>query len=64
MARSIGDASITKPDSTHPGYEERLAAMRAHDNLIEKQPPTAEASSRVSFSSNRSNNLLTMTPPR
>jgi hypothetical protein len=62
MARSIGDASITEPDSTHPGYEERLAAMRAHYDAIEKQPPTAEVSTRVSFSYSRSDNLLTLTP--
>jgi Zn-dependent protease with chaperone function len=62
MARSIGDASITEPDSTHPGYEERLAAMRAHYADIEKQPPSPEASTRVSFSYNRSDNLLTLAP--
>ncbi len=62
MARSIGDASITEPDSTHPGYEERLAAMRAHYDAIEKQPPSPEASTRVSFRYNRSDNLLTLTP--
>jgi hypothetical protein len=62
MARSIGDASITEPDSTHPGYEERLSAIRAHYDAIEKQAPTAEVSSRLSFSYNRNNNLLTMTP--
>ena len=44
--RSVGDGSITEPESTHPGYEERLAAMRAHDDVIEKQPPTTEVSSR------------------
>ncbi|MEB3277067.1 MAG: hypothetical protein VKM92_08890 [Cyanobacteriota bacterium] len=26
MARSTGDGSRTEPDSSHPGYEERLAA--------------------------------------
>ena len=62
MARSIGVASITEPGSTHPGYEERLAAMTAHDDVIEKQPPTTEVSSRVSFRYNRSGNLLTLTP--
>jgi hypothetical protein len=62
MARSIGDASNTEPDSTHPGYEERLAAMRAHYDAIEKQPPSPEASTRVSFSYSRSDNLLTLTP--
>lgn len=62
MARSIGDASNTEPDSTHPGYEERLAAMRTFYDAIEKQPPSAEASTRVSFRYNRSDNLLTMIP--
>lgn len=62
MARSIGYASITEPDSTHPGYEERLAAMRAHYDAIETQPPSPEASTRVSFSYNRRDNLLTLTP--
>ena len=62
MARSIGDASNTEPDSTHPGYEERLAAMRTFYDAIEKQPPTAEVSTRVSFRYNRSDNLLTLTP--
>lgn len=62
MARSVGDGSITEPDATHPGYEDRLAAMRAHYDAMEKRPPTAETSSRISLSYNRSDNLLTMTP--
>lgn len=62
MARSIGDGSITEPESTHPGYEERLAAMRAHVDAMEKQPPAAEPSTRISTSYSRSDNLLTLTP--
>jgi hypothetical protein len=62
MARSIGDGSITEPDSTHPGYEERLAAMTAHYDAMEKHPPAAEASTRISTSYSRSDNLLTLTP--
>ena len=62
MARSIGDGSITEPESTHPGYEERLAAMRAHVDALEKQPPAPEPSSRISTSYSRSDNLLTVTP--
>ena len=61
MARSIGDGSITEPDSSHPGYEERLAAMRAHYDPLEKQPPPPKTSSGISFSYSRSDNLLTMT---
>ena len=62
MARSIGDGSITEPESTHPGYEERLAAMRAHYDAMEQQPPAAEPSTRISTSYSRSDNLLTLTP--
>jgi len=62
MARSIGDGSITEPESTHPGYEERLAALRAHYDAMEQQPPAAEPSTRISTSYSRSDNLLTITP--
>ena len=64
LARSIGDGSATEAESTHPGYEERLAAMRSHDAAIEKKPPAAEPSTRVSTSYNRADNLLTLTPHR
>jgi Zn-dependent protease with chaperone function len=62
MARSIGDGSISEPESTHPGYEERLAALRAHYDAMEQQPPAAEPSTRISTSYSRSDNLLTLTP--
>lgn len=62
MARSVGDGSITEPESTHPGYEERLAAMRAHYDAIEKHPPAAQPSTPISASYSRSDNLLTITP--
>ena len=62
MARSVGDASSTKPESTHPGYEDRLAAMRAHYDVLEKKPPTPETSTRISSSYSRSDNLLTINP--
>jgi Zn-dependent protease with chaperone function len=64
MARSIGDGSATEPDSTHPGYEERLAAMTAHYDAMEKHPPASEASTRISTSYSRADNLLTLTPQR
>jgi hypothetical protein len=62
MARSVGDGSSTEPDSTHPGYEDRLAAMRAHYDAMEKKPPASETSTRISTSYSRSDNLLTITP--
>jgi hypothetical protein len=62
MARSVGDGSSTEPDSTHPGYEDRLAAMRAHYDVLEKTPPAQELSNRIRTSYSRSDNLLTLTP--
>ena len=62
MARSIGDGSITEPESTHPGYEERLEAMRANYDALEKQPAKTHADTRASYSYDRSENLLTLTP--
>ena len=62
MYRSIGDGSITEPDSTHPGYRERLAVMRAHYDALEKHPPRPQPSTPVGFRFNRADNLLTLQP--
>lgn len=62
MARSVGDGSSTEPHSTHPGYEDRLAAMRVHYDVLEKKPPAPQTSTRISTSYSRSDNLLTLTP--
>ena len=62
LHRSVGDGSITEPDSTHPGYEERLKAMRAHYDAMEKQLPASQTSTRINTSYSSSDNLLTMTP--
>lgn len=62
MFRSIGDGSATQPDSTHPGYEERIAAMSAHYDTLEKQPPKALADTRFSLHYERSDNLLIFRP--
>ena len=62
LHRSVGDGSITEPDSTHPGYEERLKAMRAHYDAMEKQLPASQTSTLINTSYSSSDNLLTMTP--
>jgi hypothetical protein len=62
MARSVGDGSITEDDSTHPGYDDRLAAMRAHYDALEKEPPAAQAGPAASTRYNRTENLLTLRP--
>jgi len=62
MARSTGDGSRTQPDSTHPGYEERLAALQAHYNSLDKQPPKPQLNTSGSFHYDRADNLLMFTP--
>ena len=62
MHRSIGDGSATEPDSTHPGYEERLKAMRLHYDALAKKPPKPEPSTRGRFHYNAADNLLTFSP--
>lgn len=62
MARSIGDGSATEEDSTHPGYEERVAAMRRHYEALKAQPPVAQAGTRATYTYNRDDNLLTLNP--
>lgn len=62
MFRSIGDGSATEAESTHPGYEERIAALTAHYEALEKRPPQALAKTRFSLHYERSDNLLTFSP--
>jgi hypothetical protein len=62
MHRSVGDGSPTEQDSTHPGYEERIAAMRAHYDAILKVSRKTQTSSQASFTYDASDNLLTFTP--
>lgn len=64
MARSVGDGSVTEPDSTHPGFEERIAAMKAHYDALAKHPPKVQSSTRASSSYDRSENLLSFIPER
>lgn len=64
MHQSVGDGSATEPDSTHPGYEERLAAMKAHYEQLERHPLKPQPSTPGSFSYNKTDNLLTFVPQR
>lgn len=42
--RSTGDGSITEPDSTHPGVQERIEKLKTyaaeHQSSLEAEPPT------------------------
>lgn len=62
MHRSVGDGSITEPESTHPGYDERVAAMRVHYDALVKQPPRPQPSTTFSFRYDPGDNLLTAAP--
>lgn len=62
MFRSVGDASPTAPASGHPGYGERIAAMKAHYATLERRPPQPERSTPGRFRYDRRDNLLTFLP--
>jgi len=62
LYRSIGDGSRTDPDSTHPGFEERTAAMAAHYKALAQQPPQPQPRRAGRFAYNAADNLLRFTP--
>ena len=64
MHHSVGDGSATEDDSTHPGYEDRLAAITQHYNTREANPlsPVPGRAARLSY--DPETNLLTVTPHR
>ena len=64
MHHSVGDGSATEDDSTHPGYEERLAAMKQHYDTRGAEPlsPVLGRPARLSY--DPEDNLLTLTPHR
>ena len=64
MHRSTGDGSTTADDSTHPGYEERLAAMERHYKARQGKPLPPVTGRAAQFSYDAGTNLLTMTPQR
>jgi len=67
MHHSVGDGSRTEADSTHPGFEERMAAMKAHYGQLERQAAKGQPQRKVhgttgSFRYNSSDNLLMFSP--
>ena len=60
--RSTGDGSATTDDSTHPGYEDRLAAMTKHYDALEKTPVKAESGPAALMRYDSDANLLVVLP--
>jgi hypothetical protein len=62
MHRSNGDGSATEPDFTHPGYEERMKAIRQHYDALEKKPVKPQRSTPGRFRFDAADSLLTFSP--
>lgn len=71
--KSAGDGSATEKDSTHPGFDDRVAALKAHYARREKEQAAARAKGKTaeylirrptpgSFRYSPSDNLLTFVP--
>jgi len=62
MHRSVGIATKTDDDSTHPGYEDRLAAMEKHYKAIEASPPAPQPGPPAQVTYDANANLLRVIP--
>ncbi|MEB3332751.1 MAG: M48 family metalloprotease [Synechococcaceae cyanobacterium] len=73
MYKSTGDGSETEDDATHPGFDERLAALKKHYDRREKELAAAKAKGKMaeflirqptsgSFHYSPGDNLLTFVP--
>lgn len=68
LHKSSGDGSATEPDSTHPGYDERIKELAAFYDKLEKEPP-AKSSAKASatpghFTYSPADNLLSFVPSK
>ena len=66
LPKTSGDGSATEPDSTHPGYDERIKALAVFYAKLEKEPPSkspAKASATPGhFTYSPADNLLSFVP--
>jgi len=62
MHKANGDGSSTQPESAHPGFDERVKAIRSYYNVLDKKPLKPLGSTPGAFSYKRSENLLIFTP--
>ncbi len=59
---SIGNGSITEPESTHPGYEDRIKSIRIHYDALRRQLTKPQKDTRARYNYDNHDNLLTLTP--
>ena len=62
--RSTGDGSATTDDSTHPGYDDRLAAMTKHYDALETNPLQPETGPAAVMRYDSDANLLVVLPQK
>jgi hypothetical protein len=62
LHKSSGDGSATEPDSTHPGYDERIKKLANFYAKLEKNPPTITNGTPGQFAYNSADNLLSFIP--
>ena len=62
--RSTGDGSATTDDSTHPGYDDRLAAMTKHYDALETKPLQPETGPAAVMRYDSDANLLVVLPQK
>jgi hypothetical protein len=62
LHKSSGDGGTTEPDSTHPGYDERIKELAAFYDKLEKEPPAKVSPSLGHFTYSPADNLLSFVP--
>ena len=64
LHKSSGDGSATEPDSTHPGYDERIKELAAFYAKLESHPPSKSSPTPGHFTYSSADNLLSFIPTK
>jgi hypothetical protein len=62
LHKSSGNGSATEPDSSHPGYDERIKMLTAFYEQLEKNKPARESGTQGRFTYNPADNLFSFIP--
>ena len=63
--RILGLGEATKPKDTHPGYEDRIAAMKIFNEKLRNNPPEKDTNeTKGKWTYRRDLNTLTYTPKK